>query len=166
MRAIHVSVCCASSRHTLWATVTMEITLLKFFISIISGRLKHYQENQNQDQSHYICTHEIKTSRVKKIKFTICTTTLNYNNDIYFLKTTHSFTCIHSRQFKIKTKRIFLTKNVSKLDLCECGSDWKTVFKSDTKSKIIVYHISCFISVCPFVVLPKMCTFLCIVHII
>ena len=48
---------------------------------------------------------------------------------------------------------------ISKLDLLwgrERLKNWKTIFKSDiTKSKISVYHILCFISVCPFVALSK-----------
>ena len=40
---------------------------------------------------------------------------------------------------------------ISKLDLCEGGIVWKPIFKSDIK--IDVYHISCFISVCPFIAL-------------
>ena len=40
----------------------------------------------------------------------------------------------------------------SKLDLCEGGSILP-IFKSDIK--ISLYHISCFISVCPFVALSE-----------
>ena len=44
-------------------------------------------------------------------------------------------------------------KNNSELDLCDGGSLSPTIFISDTK--LSVYHISCFISVCPFVALSK-----------
>ena len=39
------------------------------------------------------------------------------------------------------------------LDLCEGGSFSPTIFKSDIE--LSVYHISCFISVCPLVALSK-----------
>ena len=42
---------------------------------------------------------------------------------------------------------------ISKLDLCEGGSFLPTIFKSDIEPS--VYHILCFISVCPFVALSK-----------
>ena len=44
-------------------------------------------------------------------------------------------------------------ERVSKLDLCEGGSFSPTIFKNDIE--ISVYHISCFISVCPFDALSK-----------
>ena len=45
----------------------------------------------------------------------------------------------------------------SKLDLCEGGSVWKQIFKSDIKITVYhtVYHILCFKSVCPFVAVSK-----------
>ena len=43
--------------------------------------------------------------------------------------------------------------SISKLDLCEGGSFSHTILKSDIE--LSVYHISCFISVCPFVALSK-----------
>ena len=42
---------------------------------------------------------------------------------------------------------------ISKLDLCEGGIFSRTIFKSDIE--LSVYHISCFISVCPVVALSK-----------
>ena len=42
---------------------------------------------------------------------------------------------------------------ISKLDLFECGSFSPTIFNIDIE--LSVYHISCFISVCPFVALSK-----------
>ena len=60
-------------------------------------------------------------------------------------------------------------QSLSKLDLCEGGSFSPTIFKSDIE--VNVYHISCFIFVCPFVALskanflPKIRTLFCLVHI-
>ena len=48
---------------------------------------------------------------------------------------------------------LYLLLIISKLDLCEGGSFSTTILKSDIK--LSVYHISCFISVCPSVALSK-----------
>ena len=63
-----------------------------------------------------------------------------------------------SSSFQHNLARVGLTrfqKNnlISKLDLCEGGSFSPMIFKSDIE--LSVYHISCFISVCPFVALLK-----------
>ena len=42
-----------------------------------------------------------------------------------------------------------------KFDLCEGGSFSPTIFKFKSDMKLSVYHISCFISVCPFVAVSK-----------